>query len=139
MKIEFILAQKKLATLWFVFVSLIFVIMFLQTFSGKYETKISEAWGWLFPTVFPTLSLIITVFVFEIRNPQKQALRVDRFYFRFVFYLSLFYLVLIMAILLLQPIYGDPIISVMKDSNIYLGPFQAIVTGAMGLFFIKKE
>jgi hypothetical protein len=139
MKIDYLLAKKNLATLWFVLVGLVFILMFIQTLSGKFEDNVNEAWGWLFPTVLPTLSLILTVFVFDIRNTQKQVLKVDRFYFRLVFSLSLFYMILILSILLLQPFFGQPIISLMKGSNIYLGPIQAIITGAMGLFFIKKE
>lgn len=137
-KIEFNSAKKKIATLWFLLVCLIFVLMFIQTLMGKYENKVSEAWGWLFPSVLPTLSLILTVFIFDIKNPQNQAMRVDRFYFRLVYFLSFFYLVLILFILLLQPVTGKPIIFLMKDSSIYLGPFQGIISGSMGLFFVKK-
>lgn len=138
MKIDFFSAQKQLATLWFVSAGLIFIFMFVQTLNGKYETMANEAWGWLFTSVLPTLSLILSVFVSEIRNTQKLALKVDRFYFRFVFFLTFFYFIIIVAILLSQPIIDRPIISLMKDSTIYLGPFQAVITGAMGLFFIKK-
>ena len=138
MKIDFFSAQKQLATLWFVSAGLIFIFMFLQTLNGKYETMTNEAWGWLFTSVLPTLSLILSVFLFDIRNPEKQVSMVDRFYFRFVFFLTFFYFLIILAILLSQPLIDKPIISLMKDSTIYLGPFQAVITGAMGLFFIKK-
>lgn len=139
MKIDYLLAKKNLATLWFVLVGLVFLLMFFQTLNGKFEQDVNEAWGWLFPTVLPTLSLILTVFVFDMRNTQKQVVKVDRFYFRLVFSLSLFYMIIILLILLSQPITGQPIIILMKVSNIYLGPIQAIITGAMGLFFVKKE
>jgi len=139
MKIEFNIAKKHLATLWFVLVGLIFILMFTQTLMGKYENKVSEAWGWLFPSVLPTLSLIITVFVFDIGHQQNKVLRVDKFYYRMVFGLSLFYLFTLFAILLLQPVIGVPIITLMKDSSMYLGPFQGLISASMGLFFIKKE
>ena len=139
MKIDYFLAKKNLATLWFVLVGLVFLLMFFQTLNGKFEKNVNEAWGWLFPTVLPTLSLILTVFVFDMRNTQKQVVKVDRFYFRLVFSLSLFYMIIILLILLSQPFTGQPIITLMKDSNIYLGPIQAIISGAMGLFFVKKE
>ena len=139
MKIDYLLPKKNLATLCFVLVGLVFLLMFFQTLNGKFEQDVNEAWGWLFPTVLPTLSLILTVFVFDMRNTQKQVVKVDRFYFRLVFSLSLFYMIIILLILLSQPITGQPIIILMKVSNIYLGPIQAIITGAMGLFFVKKE
>jgi len=139
-KIEFSAAKKKIAVLWFIFVGCIFVLMFIQTMTGKYEDKDTEAWGWLFPSVIPTLSLILSVFLFDIQSEDSKVFNIDRFYFRLVFFLSIFYLSVILLILLIQPLLNDqPLISLMKNSSIYLGPFQGVISGAMGLFFIKKK
>ena len=140
MKITFNEAKKKLATTWFVAAGIIFILMFLQTLGGKFDPYANEAWGWLFANILPSLTLIITVFVADIKISKAKDKKVDSFYYRLVFYISLFYFSTMLFLILLQPLLSsNGIIEVMKKSSIYLGPFQGIVSGAMGLFFVKKE
>lgn len=139
MNIDFFSAKKRLATLWFTASGIIFVIMLLQTINGKFEDKSDEAWGWLFSNVIPVLSLMLSVFLLDISSAQKKAETVPRFFFQLVFFLSIAYHIAIFSVILLQPFSNNGIIQLMQESNIYIGPFQGLVTAAVGLFFFKKE
>jgi len=136
---EFTKAKKNIAVLWFIASGIIFLLMIAQSFSGKFENKIDEAWGWIFPSIIPTLSLILGVFFVDMKNSLTVKKNIDNFYFKLTIYLSAFYLLSILSILLLQPLINKPIIPLMKQSNIFLGPFQGLVTASIGLFFIKNE
>lgn len=136
---EFIKAKKKIASFWFVFCGIIFVLMIVQSLNGKFEDKVSEAWGWIFPSILPTLSLILGVFLIDIKNSFIKKKTIDIFYYRLTLGLSFFYLFTVLSILLSQPLIGKPIISLMKESNIFLGPIQGLVNVSMGLFFIKND
>lgn len=136
---DFNKAKKKLATLWLVMSGLIFVLMIILTNGQRFESKVDEAWSWLLPSILPTLSLILGVFVYESQQENKTTRVVDKFYFRITYMLSLFYLLLFLTMPLIQPATGKPLIFLMKQSGVYLGPLQGLVSASMGIFFLKKE
>lgn len=129
--------KKRLAVLWFSFGLALFVLLVLQSISGKFGPKVEEAWAWFLPTLMPTLSLIVGVLVLDITSPKQRDKRVDPFLFRLAFGLSAIYLVLVAFIPLLQPFTGIPTVDLMKRSNLWLGPLQGVVTAALGAFFVK--
>ncbi|MDB4991652.1 MAG: hypothetical protein JWN04_6830, partial [Myxococcaceae bacterium] len=53
--------KRRLATLWFSVSGFLFVLVLAQSVSGKWGTQVKDAWSWLFPTILPTLSLIVGV------------------------------------------------------------------------------
>jgi len=138
MKTDYFSSQKKISKVWFLGAGLIFSIIFLQTVFGRYEDKVIDAWSWALPTVLPTLSLILGVFLNEI-NSNHESKVIDKFYYSITLYLSIFYLIIILLILLLQPLTNTSLIQLMKTSNIFLGPLQGIVAASVGLFFVKRE
>ncbi|MEP0266756.1 hypothetical protein [Dokdonia sp.] len=139
MKIQFSKAQKKLAILWFISSGIILAIMiFFSSQHDKFSPKDNEAWGWIFSSILPTLSLIITIFVMDVNNRTPSRRGVDRFYFRLVFSISLFYFLVILWVLLADN--PEPGIVVrMERSNMYLGPLQGLVAATIGIFFIKRD
>jgi hypothetical protein len=87
----------------------------------------------------PTLSLIIAVLVLDQLGKGVQMPRTaDRFLFRLSIGLSAFYLLLILLSILIQPFTPLPPLQLMQQSNLWLGPLQGLVVGAMGAFFIKS-
>jgi hypothetical protein len=139
MRINFPKAKRKIATLWFVFSSLLFLLIFLQSIAGKFESKNQEAWGWFLALVMPNLTLMISVFVNDINKAEADISEIDIFFYRLTTGLSFFYLSAISLILLLQPLTEKSIIQLMNESSIFLGPFQGLVSGSIGLFFVNKE
>ncbi|MFD2568379.1 hypothetical protein [Pseudotenacibaculum haliotis] len=136
--IRFQTAKKKLATLWFIASGIIFILMILLSFD-KLKNDLSDAWGWLFPNILPTLTLILTIFFTDMQqaNPQNEKM-VDKFYFKLSFYLSLFYLIVLLSTILSAGL-GFDIMESMENSNFYLGPIQGIIGASLGLFFFKTQ
>ena len=132
-------AKKRIATIWFCFGGFLFIILFLQTLSSYYGDKVSEAWSWFLPTIFPTLSLITAVFVSDAIGKNSFIQSVDRFYYFLTIALSLVYLLGISLVFLSGPLTEANPIDIMKSANFGLGPLQGIVIACMGIFFVKKE
>jgi hypothetical protein len=131
-------AKKRLAKLWFILGGSLFILMLALTLNGKFEEFTDKAWGWFFPNVLPTLSLMISVFLFDQSSSEANTKELEIFYFQIAFYISLFYLCILFIIILTSPITGKPMLDQMEQSSLYLGPIQGLVAGAVGLFFIKE-
>lgn len=137
MKVSMKKCKKKLAVLWFSGASILLAIFILQTNFGHYGDKAKEAWSWLLPSILPTLSLIIIVLVMDTLGKGVKTENVDRFMFRLSFYLSFAYLSIIFLIILTQPFASMTPLELMNQSNIYLGPFQGLVSASLGAFYVK--
>jgi len=139
MKIEFTKSKKKIASIWFISAVILFTLFLFQSLLGKFEDKSQQAWGWFLASLMPNLTLMISVFVKDITISEIDKSEVDIFYVRLTMGLSLAYLTSILLILLVQPLTAKPIIQIMNESSIFLGPFQGLVSGSIGLFFLKKS
>lgn len=131
--------KKRLALLWFIGAGLLFLLLFGQTLFGRYGDRANDAWSWLLPGIMPTLSLMISVFAADVLGKGFGARQADRFVFRLCFSLSLAYLAVLHMMILLSPFSAKPALSLMQESNLWLGPFQGLVTASIGIFFIKQE
>lgn len=136
--INFYEGQRKIAYMWFGFSAILFLLIFLQYILGKFENKNQEAWGWFFGLILPNLTLMLTVFVTDTNNKDDTS-EIRMFYYRLTAGLSIFYFMSISLIILLQPMIQKPIIQLMSESNLFLVPIQGVVSGSIGLFFVKKE
>jgi hypothetical protein len=130
--------RTRLATLWFVGSLILLVLLVLQSVFGKYGAKSEEAWAWFLPTLMPTLSLMVGVFVLDATTGGTDKL-VDRFIFRLAFSLSGVYIGLVALVPLVQPFTGVSTLELMKLSNLWLGPLHVLVAAVIGAFFIKGE
>ncbi len=131
--------KVRLATLWLIASGIAFLLLVLQTIFGKYDGQTDVAWGWLLPSVMPTLSLIVGVLVVDSKSERSAQRTADRFMFRVAFGLSTAYLLVVLTIILAQPLTQLPALELMRESNLYLGPLQGLVAAALGAFFIKSE
>jgi hypothetical protein len=133
-------AKTRLAIIWFSGAGLLFALIFAQTIGGRFGDRIDQAWNWLLPNVMPTLSLITGVLVMDALGKGAQIKSINRFLFKMTFWLSVIYLLTILLSILLWPFSPeeDPL-TFLHRSSIWLGPFQGLVSGLMGAFFIQKE
>jgi hypothetical protein len=103
-------ARSNLAKLWFAGSAVVFVLLVLQSFGTAYHGRLAEVWGWAFPTVLPTLSLILSVLGAAAIGPEtpsngpKNEIVVRRDFYRITFWLSTVYLVLILGTVLAEPV-----------------------------------
>ena len=137
MLVDMAKCKKKLAILWLSGTGMMFLIFLFQTIFGRYGEKAEEAWQWLLPTFMPTLSLIVGVLVVDALSKETKRKNVDRFIFRLSFALSTAYILLVAITIFLQPFASLSAIELMKQSNLWLGPFQGLVSASIGVFFVK--
>ncbi|MFX0135519.1 MAG: hypothetical protein ACFFDN_17880 [Candidatus Hodarchaeota archaeon] len=143
MKISIKKCKQRLAVLWLSCSIFLLIILIIQTSCGHYKDNESdnarEVFGWFFPLVMPTLSLIISVMVLEKSVKGTRAKTVNPFLFRISLVLSAFYLILVGFPILLHPFFASPPLKLMQQSNLWLGPIQGLVAASLGVFFVKKE
>jgi hypothetical protein len=131
-------SKKRLGILWFVCSGVLYFVMIFQSLLGHYENRVSDAWGWFLPTTLPTLSLMAAVFVADAMDPVA-ARKVDRFIYRLAFWTSFAYLAAVAITIFAQPFVAMPPVDLMKQSNLWMGPFQGIVSAVLGVFFVKRK
>jgi hypothetical protein len=132
--------KTRLTTIWFAGSGVVFALIFAQTIGGRYGDHVNEAWSWLLPNIMPTLSLITGVLVADSLGKSIQIKSVNRFLFHMAFWLSGAYLLTITLTILLWPITNElePLTFLQKSST-WLAPFQGLITGLMGAFFIQND
>jgi hypothetical protein len=138
-KISSTAGRKWLATLWLLSGGVLFIIFIIQTISGKYHPKDQDAWGWLLPTIMPTLSLIVGVLVTNPGSTRAKVGLVDQYIFWLACGLSMVYLAAVAFTVLAQPFVSQDPLYLFQLSNLWLGPLQGLVAGALGVFFVKAE
>ena len=132
-------AKKRLAIVWFAGTGVPFAIMLVQSLVGFYGEQAAEAWSWFLPSVAPTLTLIVGVLVSDALGKSEPRSNVDRFIFRLSLGLSLVYLVTVSLTILIAPLAAMSPFALMKLSQLWLVPFQALVSAALGAFFVNRS
>jgi len=131
--------RSRLAVVWLGGGSVIFLLVVLQSLLGKFGDKTQEAWGWLLPTILPTLGMIITVLGYTALDPLRSRSFVRKDFFRVAFGLSMLYMVLILLTILVQPLTTADPVQLMHTSNLWLGPCQGLVASALGVLFASRS
>jgi hypothetical protein len=139
MQVSMARCKRRLGALWFGWSGLLFVLLTLQTVFGRYGSNADEAWGWLLPGLLPTLSVIISVLVMDALGQSLKVKSVDSYFFWLTFSLCTFYLMMVTLTILLQPFAPLDPLTLVKQSNLWLGPLQGLVSAALVAFFTKRE
>jgi predicted permease len=132
-------ARNRLALLWLISAGVIFMILVIQSLRLVYGPAVQEVWGWILPTIMPTLGMIVTVLGYTALDPSLSDSVVRRTFFTVAFWLSFVYLCLIMITILIQPLSPGHPVDLMRMSNLWLGPFQGLVASAIGVLFVSKR
>jgi hypothetical protein len=133
--------KRRLATLWFGVSAVLFLVVLMQSVFHHYGSQVEVAWSWFLPTLLPTLSLMVGVLVADAKDKGGRDRSVDSFTYRLGFGVSVFYLIIVMVTLLLQP-FAAPAgeaVDFLKTSNLWLAPLQGLASAALGAFFIRVE
>lgn len=131
--------KKRLGSLWLILGIILFLLFFIQSLNGVYAAKEKEAWNWIIQYTFPIVSLIIGVFALDALNDNKSDKVVELIYYRIAFWISLFYLLIILLTLLYRPFTDYEPFEILQVSNFYLTPLQGLVTASLGIFFFKSS
>lgn len=143
-------ARHRLARLWFIGVGIIFLLLVAQSFGNVYEGRLEEVWSWALPTVIPTLSLLLSVLganaIVQVNDGNADTAMVRRSFYSIAYWLSIFYLLLILVTILFQPIgvYMNSsekftAVDFLKRSQLWLSPVQGLVISAIGILFFSKQ
>jgi len=109
-----------------------------QSVMGKYQNKVQEVWGWVLPTILPSLSLILSVLGASALANELETVRVKRSFFRIAYSLSVVYLFLVVMTIVIEPLTTFESLELLRLSNLWLAPLQGLVTLALGVLFFTK-
>ena len=139
---EFVSLDKvrvTLAKLWFAGALSIALILIVQSLLGKYETDVQEVWGWVLPTLMPSLGMILAVLSYTALDQTLRAAAVRRSFYEISRWLSLVYLLIVLLTILIQPFASNRPVELMRMSNLWLGPLQGLIGSALGVLFVSKK
>lgn len=136
-------AQKWLTVVWFIGTGFLSFIVAVWLFTGRLQ-QMDEVVTWLLQNVAPYISLITTTFIVGYtRTNRSNDEEIDRFFYRLSMTLTIFYFLLLTGILISLPYSKFYNISTpeetFKASNKVLPYIQGVVTGVLGVFFVKKK
>jgi hypothetical protein len=131
--------RTRLAILWLGTAGAIVLTLVIQSLRQVYGTSVQEVWGWILPTLMPTLGLIVTVLGYTALDRRVIETVVRRSFFVLAFWLSASYLFLVLLTILIQPFTAADPVGLMRMSNLWLGPFQGLVASALGVLFVSKR
>lgn len=132
-------ARNRLAALWLIAAAMLFLLLIAQSLLGHFEDKSQKVWSWALPTIMPTLTLMISALGADALKPDEPQLSVRRGFFHLAFLTSIFYLFLVTACLLVEPLTPLNLLDLLQTSNLWLGPLQGLVTAALGLLFFTRR
>ena len=138
MQISIQASRNTLAAVWFGGASLSFIALYLITTFGD-STRVSILWEWYLPAVTPNLSLIVGVMFNDIKFKLAKSERVDGFSYRVALWLSVVYLLMLLATPLLSPFSDAPLDTYLKNSRFALSLIQALATTALGAFYVRQR
>jgi hypothetical protein len=139
MPITFSKGQQSVAILWFCGGGLAMLILIAQSIAGTWGTWVSDAWSWLLPTILPTLTLIISTVVVEATQQRTSHTEVNSFAYYLCLGLSAFYLLCVVTILITVNFVQIKPLELMKMSSLWLAPLQGLLSGIIGVFFVKQK
>ncbi len=134
-------AQKKLSALWLINAGILALIFLLFTIFDRFDQQSDKGWEWYSQNIIPVTSLMMGSFYISINDKEREA-KVDSFYFKICFGISIFYLAMLYLTLFLAPLAfrfsNLSILDLLDKSKLYLILLQGILTCCLGLFFNKK-
>jgi hypothetical protein len=139
MPISFSKGQQSVAILWLCGGGLAMVILIAQSIAGTWGTWVSDAWSWLLPTILPTLTLIMSTVVVEATKQRTTNSEVNLFAYYLCLALSAFYLICVLTILITVNFVQIKPLALMKMSSLWLAPLQGLLSGIVGVFFVKQK
>ena len=135
--------RLRLGTVWLVFCAVIVLTVVVQSYLGHFANadgdKSADAWNWLLPTIVPTLGMILSTLGFSALSADMSATVVRRGFYSVAIAASVFYLALVFLTIIIQPFTSVDPISLMRKSNLWLGPLQGLVASVLGVLFVSKE
>ncbi|WP_417377926.1 hypothetical protein [Gimesia sp.] len=127
-----------LMRIWFIGAGAGFFVLVIQAILGRYGNHVDDVFSWFIPTVVPTLSMILGVVGATAFGPlDKRQVRLS--FYELAKWVSLAYIGVLLATIILQPFSPISAIELYKLSNFWLGPIQGLAAAAMAFVFTRTE
>ena len=130
--------QRTLALIWLIGSTPVLVLMLIRTL-GTNASDIERVWGWLLPTIMPTLSLVVGTYAASALTDLTEHRTVDITFFRISVALSLAYLLIVTLAIASYPFSRTAAILTLERIGIVLGPVQGLVSACLGVFFVSRK
>lgn len=131
-------AQRKLLLIWLIGSAPALILMLVRTL-GPNADGIENVWGWLLPTVMPTLSLVVGTYAATALAVPDGHRTVDSLFFRVSVALSASYLLIVILAIVSYPFSKTPALVLLERIGIVLGPVQGLVSACLGVFFVSQK
>lgn len=135
-------AQKKISILWLINAGILTLIFILFTVFDRFEEQPMKGWEWYSQNIIPIVSLMLGTFYINI-NKRQSSKKINIFYFRLSYGISIFYLLVLYLTIFLAPLafmYANiSMVDLLSKSKIYLIIIQGLLTYSLGLFFNKES
>lgn len=130
--------QMRLAVIWLLPCLLLFVLMMIQTFTGRLASP-ELGWKWLVATVLPTISVIVGGIVHS-ASDTKAAFAIDEKIYNLCKWISYGYLgIVVLTLLLAGPVATQKTPEEwLSISNFWITPLQAPLGIVLGVFFASS-
>jgi hypothetical protein len=142
-QLDFETCKRRLAVLWLLAAGFITTLLVLGSVLGKFQMdgvdKTMLAWQWFLPTLVPTLSVMVTMVVFDARRQSVKQWKVDAFYYRLTRNLSSFYFTIVFIVYAAVVLPDVPNMRAFDTSNWFLPPLQGLLSSSLGVFFLERE
>jgi hypothetical protein len=132
-------ARNHLSTIWFIGAALPFVILAVQSLLGKYGESVQQVWAWFIPTVFPTSALMLGVIGATALQEGYDERAVKSYFFKLSRGFALFYLIVLLGILFVEPASPMHGMDLFNMANYFLAPLQGLVVAAVTVLFTSQE
>ena len=127
--------RRRLFALWTISCGLLFLLLITQSILNPDADQARAQWEWFLPSVMPTLSLIVGVFV----STERSSGNLDIMIYRVAFWGSVLYLMMVSIVPTSRPFQLQTPAEIMRMSHLWQGPFQGITAAAVGVFFAKSR
>lgn len=132
-----------LAAIWFIGAGIILLLILARDAKGEGAATTPAMYQWFWPNVIPFITLAVTsVFVTHANAAtlRENSVPVDRFVFFAAAGISVFYLAAMLLMLTSIAVNPDPkFADTLKGTSGWMVPLQAIVSAALGVFFVKPK
>jgi hypothetical protein len=132
-------ARNSLAVIWFVGSGIAFLVLLAQSILGRWGSSLQEVWAWFFPTIGPTLALMLGVIGATAIQEHQEERTVKGFFFGLSKALSVFYLAALLLTMFLEPFSPMSGMRLFSVSNYWLSPLQSLVVAAVTVLFTSQE
>ena len=138
-RLPLISCQRKLLLTWLIGSIPAVLLMTTRSLAGAFVGQEQEIWGWLVPLFLPTLTLMLGAYsaiALKELPPQKT---VDQLFFLVAIGFSVFYLLILNGVVILQPFLNVPVFVSTQRASLVLGVIQGLTTTCIGVFFVSQR